>query len=214
MSTAYRDERDAALARVDALLRENARLRAVNGWLHACPGGAPRERVRGALAAAPLMLAAIACAGLVVRDATSHAAVADADLAYAPGAAGPSFTVPDARASLRTLVRDAADGAPSPAPSRAVVALAVAPLLQGCFAAGARRIDVLAAVDGRGHTRHVHVLVEGLGGRALRAERRCVRRALATVTLPTTRADYAVEGSPVHLVVLQAPSSRHRRRAP
>jgi hypothetical protein len=59
MSTAYRDERDAALARVDALLRENARLRAVNGWLHACPGGAPRERVRGALAAAPLMLAAI-----------------------------------------------------------------------------------------------------------------------------------------------------------
>lgn len=216
MSMVYRDERDAALARVDALLRENARLRAENGWLHAHHDDVPREhpRVRGALAAAALLLAALAFAGLVVRDATAHTTRADDDLAFAPSPLGPTFSVPATRASLRTLVRDAmVRTASAPRAPAGVVALAVAPLLQGCFAADSRRVDVLAVVDDRGRTRHAHVLVEGRGGRALRAERRCVRRALATVALPATRADYTVEGSPVRLVVLRAPFARHRRRA-
>lgn len=103
---------------------------------------------------------------------------------------------------------------PSP-PTHAVNAFAPAltPLLQECFSGSRGRVDLVATVDARGRARHVYVLHEG-GALASPAERRCVRRALAALALPTTRGDFTAYGpcTELHLVLLPARAGRHTRR--
>lgn len=222
MSPSYRDDRDAALARVEALQRENDQLRAENHWLHdqldpeeTHPALARAHR-RGAAVGMAMLLGALACVALVARDAASNVARAEADLAFDLDAQEREPPLPPTPAELaRTLSNPAPRALPTPPAEShpAVMGLALAPLLHGCFPGVRARVDLLAAVDARGRARQVHVFVPGRS--SPRAERRCVRRALASVTLPTTQSVFASQGADaeLHLVVLPAASRRaHRAR--
>ncbi len=217
MSPTYRDDREAALSRAEALRRENARLHTENVWLRAQldPDGVhpavARAHRRGAAVGVALLLGALSCAVAIARDASSDAAQAGADLAYLD-----ARELTPAPALGHAAARPVAPAAPSTeAPARedpAVTSLALTPLLQGCFTGPRARADLLASVDARGRVRQSHVFVAGREPREMRTTRRCVRRAFASITLPTERAAYASYGpnAELHLVVLPAP----RRRAP
>lgn len=223
MGSSYRDDRAAALARADALQRENARLRTQNHWLLAQldPDDAPDLRARplrrGLMVGAALFAGAVGCLAALLHDAAQRPVYAEVDSACpAPCVFTPP---PEERSSLAALVRPETAPAPvHPAPvvlphdEPAAVGLALVPLVQGCFHGPARRVDLLAAVDPGGHVRNAHVFESDRDARSLRAERRCVRHAFASVTLPTARAVYS-SYSPereIRLVVLPASSRAHR----
>ncbi len=216
MSPSYRDDRDAALARVDALQRENDRLRAENHWLQdqldpdePHPALARAHR-RGAAVGMAMLLGALTCVALVARDAASNVARADAELAFDLDAQEREPPLPPTPAELA----QAAQRSPrTPTEMRpAAMELALTSLLRGCFTGARERVDVFAAVDARGRARQVHVFSPGRA--SPRAERRCARRALASVTLPTTQSLFASRGvgPELRLAVLPA-ASRHRRHA-
>lgn len=219
MSVTYRDDRDAALARAESLHRENELLRAENFWLRAQvdPAGAEGVHwVRGALVALALLLTTTVGASMILRDMASRA----------PDPSAP-FELPDRPFpddALRRALTGAAPAAPeAPAPVAAApapvlapadgLAVALTPLLQGCFAGPRSRVDLVATVDARGRARHVYVVRQG-GAVAARAERRCVRRALGAVSLPAARGDFTSYGpnTELHLVLLPARGARAARR--
>lgn len=222
MSASYRDDRDAAFARLDALQRENDRLRAENRWLYdqldpdELHPALARAHRRGAAVGAAMLLGALSCVALVARDAASNVARADADLSANLDLR--AWNPPDGTATRRPRTPASTASATSapvtphtPAPDP--VALALAPVIRACLSDVRGRVEVIAAVDARGRAHQVHVTREGRLS-APRAERRCVRHALASITLPTTRAVYAAAESAVALRLAVIPAaSRHGRRA-
>jgi hypothetical protein len=217
MSATYRDDREAALSRAEVLNRENELLRAENFWLRAQVDPAGAEGVhwmRGALVALAVLLTTTVGASMILRDMAAHSAER----------AAPSFDLPD-RPFPDDALRRALTGAPPvvadrpeepppvPPPAREGTALdlALTPLLQGCFAGPRSRVDLVATVDPRGRAQRVYVLRHGQVG-APRAERRCVRRALEAVSLPTARGDFTSYGpnTELRLVLLPARVGRSR----
>jgi len=206
MSITYRDDREAALQRAEALDRENERLRAENFWLRAQVDAETTPWFRGVLVALALLLTTTVGASMILRD-----------IAMSAPEPGPSLELPDrpfAEDALRRALAGppAAIEAPSPrVPSRPPpppngdATQALASRLQGCFDEARGRVDVVATVDDRGRARRVYVLRPGMP-RTRRAERRCVRRALGAVTLPSHRGDFMAAGShgELHLLLLPA----------
>jgi hypothetical protein len=222
MSASYRDDRDAAFARLDALQRENERLRGENRWLYdqldpdELRPALARAHRRGAAVGAAMLLGALSCVALIARDAASNVARADADLSANLDLR--AWDPPGGTAARRPHANQSPACAPSApatpqAPAPDAVALALAPVLRGCLSETRGRVDVVAAVDARGRSHQVHVLRVGRLS-APRAERRCVRHALASITLPTTRAVYTVAESSTELRLAVIPAAtRHGRRA-
>lgn len=213
----YRDDREAALSRAESLHRENELLRAENFWLRAQvdPGGAEGVHwMRGALIALALLLTTTVGASILLRDMASRvpdatAAIDVPDRPFPDDALQRALTGP-----APTTAEGVLAATPSPAPSAANgFAVALTPLLQGCFSGPRSRVDLVATVDGRGRARQVYVVRQG-GAVARRAERRCVRRALGSIALPTVRGDFTSYGptAELHLVLLPARGVRSGAR--
>jgi hypothetical protein len=211
MSATYRDDREAALSRAEVLNRENEVLRAENFWLRAQVDPAGAEGVhwmRGALVALAVLLTTTVGASIILRDMAAHTADSSAPSFDLPERPFPDEALQRALAGAPPVVADRpAEAAPeAPPPSeRASLTVALTPLLQGCFAGPRSRVDLVATVDSRGRAQRVYVLHHGQPG-ARRAERRCVRRALEAVSLPTARGDFTSYGpnTELHLVLLPA----------
>lgn len=219
MSPSYRDDRDAALARVDALQRENERLRAENRWLHdqldpdEPQVALARAHRRGAAVGVTVFLAALSCVTLIARDAASNVARADADLEFdldPIARVASSVHALEAPTAVRALA-PRVDRAVTPTAPRVEAAREVsAPMLARCFEGASSRVEVFARVDARGRAKQVHVFGAGFG--SARAARRCARHALAGVTLPVAgAATVHAEGVDVRVTTLAAPHRRARR---
>ena len=117
MSTTYRDDRDAALARAEALDRENERLRAENFWLRAQVDAESAPWFRGVLVGLAVLLATTVGASMLLRDVAARAPEP-----------WPSLALPDrpfAEEALRRALVDALPPAAAPAarvPSRSPAA--------------------------------------------------------------------------------------------
>lgn len=216
MSATYRDDREAALSRAEVLNRENEALRAENFWLRAQVDPASAEGahwMRGALVALAVLLTTTVGASMILRDMAGRV----------PDPSAAAFELPDRpfpEAALHRALTGAAPdaipvaavpAAPAAAPPERGLAVALTPLLQGCFSGPRSRVDLVATVDGRGHAQRVYVLRHGAAG-ARRVERRCVRRALEAVSLPAARGDFTSYGpnTELHLILLPARSGRSR----
>lgn len=212
MSSAYRDERQAALEQLDALRRENDDLRHENEWLRSFvepPELAQRQPLahyRGAVLAATLLVGGMTGASFLVR-------------ACPPREAAPDITTAamfdEAATALRVeppvhLWNVPIEVVPPPAqvPSELALTPVATPLAssndlrdalmlhtQQCLGATTGRVDVFVTVDG--HARVLSTSVRPHAERPHRRARRCVARVFRDVVLPY---DVVSDASRAHAV--------------
>ncbi len=213
MSSAYRDERQAALEQLDALRRENDDLRHENEWLRSFvepPELAQRQPLahyRGAALAATLLVGGMTGATFLVR-------------ACPPREAAPDITTAAMFDEAATVLRAEPPShfwnvpievVPPPAqvPTELALTPVAAPLAGGsndlrdalmlhtqrCLGATAGRVDVFVTVDG--HARVLSTAVRPHAERLRRRARRCVARVFRDVVLPY---DVVSDASRAHAV--------------
>lgn len=218
MSPSYRDDRDAALARVDALQREVERLRAENHWLHdqldpdEPQVALARAHRRGAAVGVAVLLGALSCVTLIARDAVSNVARAEADLEFdldPIARAAPTVHAAEVTTTEHALTTRGDRAAAPVAPSVEAVRAVSAPTLARCFEGATSRVELFALVDARGHAKQVHVF--GVGH--ARSARRCARHALSSVTLPVAgAASVHADGVDLRITTLGVTPRRARHR--
>jgi hypothetical protein len=213
VSSAYRDERQAALEQLDALRRENDDLRHENEWLRSFvepPELAQRQPLahyRGAALAATLLVGGMTGASFIVRtcpprepapDISTAAMFDETSAAHFTEAPPPAWNVP-------------IEVVPPPAqvPTELTLTPVAAPLAGGsndlrdalvlhtqrCLGATPGRVDVFVAVDG--HARVLSTNVRPYAERPRRRVRRCVARVFRDVVLPY---DVVSDASRAHAV--------------